>query len=65
LVSTSGKAKYLHPLCPVVRTWNIAELRLDELLPMTDSVEPKSTPKKKGKPMVIKKEASTTATSLP
>ena len=33
LASTSGKAKYLHPLCPAVRTWNLAELRLDELLP--------------------------------
>ena len=57
LASTSGKAKYLHPLCPAVRTWNLAELRLDELLPKTDPVEPKH-PKKKGRPMVMKKEAS-------
>ena len=57
LASTSGKAKYLHPLCPAVRTWNLAELRLDELLPPTTTVEPKQ-PKKKGKPMVTKKEAS-------
>ena len=57
LTNASGKAKYLHPLCPAVRTWNLAELRLDELLPMTVPVEPK-LPKKKGKPMVIKKEVS-------
>jgi hypothetical protein len=65
LTNASGKAKLLHPLCPAVRTWHISELSVEELLPATDSVEPKSTPKKKGKPMVIKKEASTTATSLP
>ena len=65
LTSASGKAKLLHPLCPAVRTWHISELPLEELLPTTDSVEPKSTPKKKGKPMVIKKEASATTTSLP
>lgn len=57
LTSASGKAKLLHPLCPAVRNWTIAELRLDELLPKTDPVEPKP-PKKKGKPMVIKKEVS-------
>ena len=57
LASASGKSKLLHPLCPAVRTWNIAELRIDELLPKTDTVEPKLT-KKKGRPMVIKKEAS-------
>ena len=65
LTSASGKAKLLHPLCPAVRTWHISELPLEELLPTTDSVKPKSNLKKKGKPMVIKKEASTTATSLP
>lgn len=59
LTSASGKAKLLHPLCPAVRTWrNLAELRISELLPSTDPVEPKPSPKKKGKPMVIKKEAS-------
>ena len=57
LTSASGKAKLLHPLCPAVRNWTIAELRLDEFLPKTDPVEPKQ-PKKKGKPMVTKKEAS-------
>lgn len=65
LTNASGKAKLLHPLCPAVRTWHISELPLEELLPATDSVEPKSTPKKKGKPMVIKKEASVATTSLP
>lgn len=57
LTSASGKAKLLHPLCPAVRKWTLAELRLDELLSKTDSVEPKLQPKRKGKPMVMKKEA--------
>ncbi|MBE6946937.1 MAG: DUF1643 domain-containing protein [Ruminococcaceae bacterium] len=55
LTNASGKAKLLHPLCPAVRTWRILELPLEELLPTPD---PKSTPKKKGRPMVVKKEAS-------
>ena len=58
LTSTSGKAKLLHPLCPAVRNWTIAELPLEELLPMTDSAEPKTQPKRKGKPMVVRKETS-------
>lgn len=58
LTSASGRSKYLHPLCPSVRTWNIAELHIDELLPCITPVEPKPLPKKKGKPLVIKKEAS-------
>ena len=58
LTSASGKAKLLHPLCPAVRKWHIAELRLDELHSATEPVEPKSPPKKKGGPKVIKKEAS-------
>ena len=58
LTSASGKAKLLHPLCPAVRKWHIAELRLDELLSATEPVEPKSPPKKKGGPKVIKKEVS-------
>ena len=57
LTSASGKAKLLHPLCPAVRNWTLAELPLEELLSQTDPVEPKSTPKKKGRPMVVKKEA--------
>ena len=59
LASTSGKTKYLHPLCPAVRKWTtLTELRIDELLPKTDTVEPKlPTTKKKGRPMVIRKEA--------
>lgn len=58
LTSASGKAKLLHPLCPAVRKWTIAELRLSELLSKTDTVEPKSQPKQKGKPTVVKKETS-------
>lgn len=58
LTSVSGKSKYLHPLCPSVRTWNIAELHINELLPYITPVEPKPLPRKKGKPMVIKKETS-------
>lgn len=58
LTSASGKAKLLHPLCPAVRNWHLAELRLDELLSATEPVEPKSPPKKKGGPKVIKKEVS-------
>lgn len=58
LTSASGKARLLHPLCPAVRTWNIAELRLDELLPKTAIVDPKPQPKKKGAPTVTKKEVS-------
>ena len=56
---TCGSSKMLHPLTPAVRTWrNLVELRISELLPSTDSVEPKPLSKKKGKPLVIKKEAS-------
>ena len=55
LASASGKAKLLHPLCPAVRKWNITELPIQELLPTPD---PKSPPKKKGRPTVVKKEAS-------
>ena len=58
LTSASGKAKLLHPLCPAVRRWHLEELRLAELLSTTDSVEPKSLPRKKGRPMVIMKEVS-------
>ena len=58
LASASGKTKLLHPLCPAVRKWNIAELPIQELLPTPDPTDPKSTPKKKGRPMVVKKEAS-------
>ena len=58
LTSASGKAKLLHPLCPAVRQWHLEELRLAELLSTTDPVEPKSPPKKKGRPMVIMKEVS-------
>ena len=58
LTSTSGKAKLLHPLCPAVRKWHIAELRLDELLSVTEPVEPKSPSKKRSGPKVIKKEVS-------
>jgi hypothetical protein len=58
LTSASGKAKLLHPLCPAVRNWTLAELRLDELLPKTTFVDLTTQPKKKGKPLVMKKEAS-------
>ena len=58
LASASGKTKLLHPLCPAVRKWNIAELPIQELLPTSDPTDPKSAPKKKGRPMVVKKEAS-------
>ena len=59
LTSASGKAKLLHPLCPAVRKWDhFAEIRISDLLSKTDTVEPKTQPKKKGKPLVIKKEAS-------
>lgn len=58
LTSASGKAKLLHPLCPAVRRWHLEELRLAELLSTADPVEPKSLPKKKGRPMVIMKEVS-------
>ena len=56
LTSPSGKPN-LHPLCPAARYWRLAELRIDELLPKTDPVEP-TPPKKRGRPMVIKKEAA-------
>ena len=58
ITNASGRARLLHPLCPAVRTWTIAELRIDELLSKTDPVEPKQLPKKRGKPTVVKKEAS-------
>jgi len=58
LTSATGKAKLLHPLCPAVRNWTLAELPLEELLSQTDPVEPKFTPKKKGRPMVVKREAT-------
>lgn len=56
LTSASGKSN-LHPLCPAARCWHLKELRINELLPQTTPVEPKQ-PKKKGRPMVMKKEAS-------
>ena len=58
LTSASGKAKLLHPLCPSVRKWHIAELRLDELLSVTEPVKPQSPSKKRSGPKVIKKEVS-------
>lgn len=58
LTSPSGKARLLHPLCPAVRNWTLAELSVSELLPKTDFVDPIPQAKKKGKPMVVKKEAS-------
>lgn len=58
LSNASGKVKLLHPLCPAVRIWRISELPLEELLPTPDPMDPKSAPKKKGRPMVVKKEAS-------
>jgi hypothetical protein len=59
LTNASGKAKLLHPLCPAVRKWDhFAEICISDLLSKTDTVEPKTQPKKKGKPLVIKKEAS-------
>ena len=58
LSNASGKAKLLHPLCPAVRTWRISELPLEELLPTPDPMDSKSTLKKKGRPMVVKKGAS-------
>ena len=59
LTSASGKTRLLHPLCPAVRKWDhFAEIRISDLLSKTDTVEPKTQPKKKGKPLVIKKEAS-------
>ena len=58
LTSASGKAKLLHPLCPAVRNWTLAELPLEELLPKTTFVDLTTQPKKKGKPLVMKKEAS-------
>lgn len=56
LTSASGKPN-LHPLCPAARYWHLKELRINELLPQTIPVEPKQ-PKKKGRPMVMKKEVS-------
>lgn len=58
LTSASGKARLLHPLCPIVRKWTIAELPLEELLPKTTLTEAKAPVKKKGMPTVVKKEVS-------
>ena len=58
LTSASGKAKLLHPLCPAVRNWTVAELPLEDLLPKTTFVDLTTQPKKKGKPLVMKKEAT-------
>lgn len=58
LTNASGKAKLLHPLCPAVRKWNIADLPLEELLSTTNTAETKSIKPKKGRPLVLKKEAS-------
>ena len=58
LTNASGKAKFLHPLCPSVRFWgNLAEFSVSELLP-NNPIESTAQPKKKGRPLVIKKEAS-------
>lgn len=59
LTNASGKARLLHPLCPAVRTWrNLSELSVSELLPKNNPIEFPAQPKKKGRPTVIKKEAS-------
>lgn len=65
LTNASGKAKLLHPLCPAVRTWNITELSLEELLPNNDTIDTKVASKKKSKPLVTRKEASTGFVALP
>jgi hypothetical protein len=58
LTNASGKAKFLHPLCPSVRFWgNLAEFSVSELL-SNNPIESTAQPKKKGRPLVIKKEAS-------
>lgn len=59
LTNASGKAKFLHPLCPSVRFWgNLAEFSITELLSINQPIVPNAQPKKKGRPLVIRKEAS-------
>ena len=65
LTNASGKAKLLHPLCPAVRTWNITELSLEELLPNNNTIDTKAATKKKSKPLVTRKEAPTGFVALP
>ena len=65
LTSRSGKARLLHPLCPAVRNWTLSELSVSELLSNNDLIDNKAASKKKSKPLVTKKEASTGFIALP
>ena len=65
LTNSSGKARLLHPLCPAVRNWNLAELSVSELLSNSDIIDTKAVSRKKSKPLVTKKEASTGFVALP
>ena len=59
LTNGTGKARFLHPLCPSVRVWGkLAEFSVSELLPNNNPIALTSQPKKKGKPIVLKKEVS-------
>ena len=65
LTSRSGRARLLHPLCPAVRNWTLSELFVSELLSNNDTIDTKAASKKKSKPLVTKKEASTGFVALP
>ena len=51
LCDANGNARLQHPLSPAVRTWHLSSLKVSELLPATEEVQPvqKKTPKGKSK----------------
>lgn len=51
LCDANGNARLQHPLSPAVRTWHLSPLKVSELLPATEEVQPvqKKTPKSKSK----------------
>lgn len=51
LCDANGNARLQHPLSPAVRTWYLSSLKVSELLPPMEEVQPvqKKTPKSKSK----------------
>lgn len=47
LCDDNGRSKYLHPLSPRVREWNLAKLKINELINMPDEGKTKDAIKKK------------------
>lgn len=57
ICNEDGKARLQHPLSPAVRTWNLSQLSINELLPKEQVTEPATEAKKKGSHKATEKEA--------